>query len=186
MNKKITLGIIILVVVLLIGYVVSTYNGLVTLNVSADVQWKQVETNYQRRFDLIPNLIESARGVMKQEQVVFTAISDARTRYSGATSANDKAIAAGQVESALSRLMVIVESYPTLRSSEAVQSMMSQLEGTENRINVERMRFNDSVKLYNLKVMRVPSSVIASIFGFKERSYFEAVKGAEQAPQVKF
>lgn len=185
MNKKIII-VIVAVLVILGGYTAMTYNSLVSLNVDADAQWKQVETNYQRRFDLIPNLIESAKGVMKQEQVVFTAISDARTRYSGASNVNDKAIAAGQVESALSRLMVIVESYPSLKSSETVQSMMSQLEGTENRINVERMRFNDSVKLYNLKVMKVPSSIIASIFGFKERSYFEAVKGAEQAPQVKF
>ena len=185
MNKKIII-VIVAVLVILGGYTVMTYNSLVSLNVDADAQWKQVETNYQRRFDLIPNLIESAKGVMKQEQVVFTAISDARTRYSGAAHVDAKGIAAGQVESALSRLMVIVESYPTLKSSETVQSMMSQLEGTENRINVERMRFNDSVKLYNLKVMKVPSSIIASIFGFKERSYFEAVKGAEQAPQVKF
>ena len=185
MNKKLII-VIVAILVVIAGYTAVTYNILVTLNVDADAQWKQVETNYQRRFDLIPNLVESAKGVMKQEQVVFTAISDARTRYSGASNVNDKAIAAGQIESALSRLLVIVESYPSLKSSETVQSMMSQLEGTENRISVERMRFNDSVKLYNLKVMKVPSSIIASIFGFKERSYFEAVKGAEQAPQVKF
>ncbi len=185
MNKKLII-VIVAILVVIAGYTAVTYNSLVTLNVDADAQWKQVETNYQRRFDLIPNLVESAKGVMKQEQVVFTAISDARTRYSGASNVNDKAIAAGQIESALSRLLVIVESYPSLKSSETVQSMMSQLEGTENRISVERMRFNDSVKLYNLKVMKVPSSIIASIFGFKERSYFEAVKGAEQAPQVKF
>jgi LemA protein len=185
MNKKLII-VIVAILVVIAGYTAVTYNSLVTLNVDADAQWKQVETNYQRRFDLIPNLVESAKGVMKQEQVVFTAISDARTRYSGASNANDKAIAAGQIESALSRLLVIVESYPSLKSSETVQSMMSQLEGTENRISVERMRFNDSVKLYNLKVMRIPSSIVASIFGFKERSYFEAVKGAEQAPQVKF
>jgi LemA protein len=185
MNKKLII-VIVAILVVIAGYTAVTYNSLVTLNVDADAQWKQVETNYQRRFDLIPNLVESAKGVMKQEQVVFTAIADARTRYSGASNANDKAIAAGQIESALSRLLVIVESYPSLKSSETVQSMMSQLEGTENRISVERMRFNDSVKLYNLKVMKVPSSIIASIFGFKERSYFEAVKGAEQAPQVKF
>jgi LemA protein len=178
---------IILGIVIVIGlYCFTTYNSLITLNVSADTQWKQVETLYQRRFDLIPNLVESVKGIMKQEQAVFTAIADARTKYSGAVTADEKVKAAGQVESALGRLLVITENYPQLKSSETVQTLMSQLEGSENRISVERMRFNDSVKAYNLKVMRVPSSIIASMFGFDERSYFEAVKGAENAPAVKF
>jgi LemA protein len=180
--------IIIVVVVLAISaiYAVGTYNSLVTLNVGADTQWKQVETQYQRRFDLIPNLVESVKGIMKQEQEVFSAIADARTRYSGATSANEKAITAGQVESALGRLLVITENYPQLKSSETVQSLMSQLEGTENRVSVERSRFNKDIEAYNLKVKRFPGSIVASIFGFSDRAYFEAVKGAEKAPEVKF
>ncbi len=183
--KKILIGILI-VVVLLVLYGFSTYNSLIALNVNADAQWKQVETLYQRRFDLIPNLVESVKGIMKQEQEVFTAIANARTKYSGASSADEKAKAAGQVESALGRLLVITENYPQLKSSDTVQTLMSQLEGSENRINVERMRFNDSVKSYNLKVMRIPSSIIANITGFNERAYFEAVKGSEIAPAVKF
>lgn len=183
--KKVPIGIVIIVV--LIGlYAFSTYNGLVILNVNADTQRKQVETQYQRRFDLIPNLVESVKGIMQQEQAVFTAIADARTRYAGATTPDTKAQAISQVESALGRLLVITENYPQLKSSETVQTLMSQLEGTENRISVERMRFNDAVKDYNLKVMRVPSSIIASMFDFKERAYFEATKGSENAPQVKF
>lgn len=183
--KKIV--ILILVIVVLLGlYTVSTYNGLVGLNITADTQWKQVESQYQRRFDLIPNVVESVKGVMKQEQEVFGAIAEARTKYSGATTANEKAAAAGQVESALGRLLVIAENYPQLKSSDTAQSLIAELSGTENRISVERMRFNDSVKSYNLKVMRFPSSMIASIFGFDERAYFEATKGAEVAPQVKF
>lgn len=179
----IIVGIIVLIFVL---YGVVTYNSLVTMNVSADTQWKQVETDYQRRFDLIPNLVESTKGVMKQEQAVFTAIADARTHYAGATTVEGKAKAASEVESALGRLLVITENYPQLKSSDTVQTLMSNLEGTENRISVQRMRYNDAVKSYNLKVMRFPSSVIASIFGFSERSYFEANKGAENAPKVQF
>ncbi len=181
--KKVIIGVVI-VLVLLIAYTVSTYNGLVTLNVSADTQWKQVETDYQRRFDLIPNLVESVKGIMKQEQAVFTAIADARTKYSGATTADAKAKAAGEVESALGRLLVITENYPQLKSSDTVQTLMSQLEGTENRISVQRMKYNDTVKEYNLKVMRIPSSIIASMFGFAERTYFNADQGAEKAPKV--
>lgn len=183
--KKILIGIVI-VLVLLVLYGFSTYNSLVTLNVSADTQWKQVEVDYQRRFDLIPNLVESVKGIMKQEQAVFTAIADARTKYSGATSISEKARAAGEVESALGRLLVITENYPQLKSSETVQTLMSQLEGSENRISVERMRFNDTIKSYNLKVMRFPSSIIASITGFTQRDYFNAEVGAEKAPKVQF
>jgi len=183
---KKTLIIIGVIVVLVILYGFGTYNSLVTLNVGADTQWKQVEARYQLRFDLIPNLVESAKGVMKQEQAVFTAIADARTHYAGATTPDQKAAAASQVESALGRLLVITENYPQLKSSETVQALMVSLEGTENRISVERMRFNESVQAYNLKVMRIPSSIIASIFGFSQRQYFNAAAGAENAPQVKF
>jgi LemA protein len=183
---KKTLIIILAVVIIVALYSFTTYNSLVTLNVAADAQWKQVETQYQRRFDLIPNLVESVKGIMKQETAVFTAIADARTRYSGAVTPNDKAAAASQVESALGRLLVITENYPTLKSSDTVTSLMSQLEGTENRISVERMRFNQSIQSYDLKIKRFPSSIIASMFGFGQREYFNAAPGAETAPQVKF
>ena len=167
-------------------YVFSTYNSLITLNITADTQWKQVESNYQRRFDLIPNLVETVKGITKQEQAVFGDIAEARTRYSGAISADDRAKAASQVEGALGRLLVIAENYPELKSSDSFQTLMSQLEGTENRISVERMRYNEYVRNYNLKVMRVPSSMIALIFGFQEREYFNADEGSENAPEVKF
>ncbi|MES3030825.1 MAG: LemA family protein [Patescibacteria group bacterium] len=183
---KKTLIIIGIIVVIVLAYGFSTYNSLVTLNVNADTQWKQVETQYQRRFDLIPNLVESVKGIMAQEKEVFTAIADARTRYSGATTPADRAAAANQVESALGRLLVITENYPQLKSSETVQTLMSQIEGTENRISVERTRYNDTVRAYNLKVMRIPSSIIAAITGFDERAYFEAAEGSEVAPKVQF
>lgn len=172
-------------ILLLVGmYVASTYNGLVGLNESADNQWAQVESQYQRRFDLIPNLVESVKGVMKQEKDVFSAIADARTRYAGANTSDSKAQAATQVESAFSRLLVVMENYPQLRSVETVTNLMSQLEGTENRISVERMRFNEIVKTYNVTIKRLPTNIFAGMLGYKERTYFEAVAAAAEAPKV--
>src|SRR3989338_7944082 len=178
--------IIIGVVVLVLLYGWTTYNGLVTANIGVDRDWAQVETQYQRRLDLIPNLVESVKGIFAQEQAIFTALANARASYAGATGVNAKAKAAGEVESALSRLLAIVENYPQLKSSDTVQTLMSQLEGTENRVSVERKRFNDAVASYNLKTKRFPSSLIASLFGFGSRDYFEAAAGAENAPQVSF
>lgn len=165
-------------------YIFGAYNSLVTMNEGIDGQWAQVESQYQRRFDLIPNLVASTQGVLKQEQAVFGAIAEARTRYAGATTPDERAAAATEVESALSRLLVIVENYPQLKSSETVQTLMTQLEGTENRIAVERQRFNDQVRTYNTKVKTVPTSLIAGWFGFDARNYFEAAEGTDVVPQV--
>lgn len=181
--KKFTLIILAVVVVVLL-YSWTTYNGLVSGSVAIDGQWAQVETQYQRRFDLIPNLVASVQGIMKQEQAVFTAISEARTHYAGAGGVDAKAKAAGEVESALGRLLVITENYPQLKSSDTVQTLMSQLEGTENRVSVERKRFNDAIASYNLRTMRFPSRILASLFGFKSRAYFEAAAGSSVAPKV--
>lgn len=175
-----------LIVVAGVLYIVGFYNGLVTKSQAIDNQWAQVETQYQRRFDLIPNLVNSVKGIFEQEREVFGAIAEARTRYAGAATVDEKAAAAGGLESALGRLLVIIENYPELRSSEAVQQLMDDLAGTENRIAVERRRFNDFVKDYNTAIKRVPGSLIAPMFGFSERAYFEAVEGAEQAPTVGF
>ena len=177
--------IIILVVVAVVAlYTWSSYNSLISQNEAVDAQWAKVETQYQRRFDLIPNLVNSVKGILTQEQKVFGDIADARTKYSGATNANAKALAAGEVESALSRLLVIMENYPVLNSYNNVRDLMSQLEGTENRVGVERSRFNDEVKNYNLTVKTFPKNLMAKIFGFGERAYFEAKTGAEDAPKV--
>ncbi len=176
----IVLGVVILVGVFTLGI----YNRLVSANERINNQWAQVETQYQRRFDLIPNLVESVKGAQEQEQEIFLALAEARTRYAGAATVDQKVQAAGQVESALGRLLIIVENYPELRSTETVQTLMAQLEGTENRISVERKRFNDEVRDYNLEVKRFPGNVIARMLGFAERPYFEAAAGAETAPQV--
>ncbi|HVT75077.1 MAG TPA: LemA family protein [Candidatus Paceibacterota bacterium] len=178
--------IIIAVVVLVLGYVGLTYNGLVAASTSSDAQWAQVETQYQRRFDLIPNLVNAVKGVMKQEQDVFGAIADARTRYTGATTASAKAAAASDIESSYARLLVVMENYPQLKSSENVLTLQAQIEGTENRISVERGRYNDAVRSYNLKVARFPSSLVAGMFGFDAKAYFQAAAGADAAPTVEF
>lgn len=179
--------IILAVVAAVIGlYVWGTYNKMVTANEGADNMWAQVETQYQRRFDLIPNLVESVKGAMAQEQKVFGDLAEARTRYAGAQTVNEKAEAAGQVESALSRLLVVMENYPQLKSVETAQTLMAQLEGTENRISVERKRFNDAARDFNVMVKRVPAKWLAAMFGFGEKNYFDAASGAENAPEVKF
>lgn len=171
-------------VAIIVLWVVGFYNSIINLNESVDNQWAQVETQYQRRFDLIPNLVASVKGVLTQEQTVFGDIADARTRYAGATTVNEKAGAATQVESALARLLVIMENYPVLKSNETVQSLMVELEGTENRISVERKRFNDSVKVYNVRIKTFPSNLLAKTFGFETKNFFEAVEGSETAPTV--
>lgn len=181
--KKSTI-IVLVVVAVLAFYTWSTYNRLITLNEQSDAQWSQVENQYQRRFDLIPNLVNSVKGSMAQEQKVFGDIAEARSHYSGAQTINDKAKAAGEVEGALSRLLVIMENYPQLNSIQVVSNLMVDLEGSENRVSVERNRFNETIRDYNLIVKRIPGSIIASIFGFDEREYFESAEGAEKAPTV--
>jgi LemA protein len=184
--KKKTWLIILAVVIVIGGWLWSSYNKLVTTNESVDNQWAQVETQYQRRFDLIPNLVASVQGTMTQEQEVFGTLAEARTRYSGAQSVNDKVAAASGVESALGRLLVVMENYPELKSVEAAQALMVQLEGTENRISVERSRFNDSVKSFNIMIKRVPTNLVAAWFDFAEKNYFAAVAAAAEVPGVEF
>lgn len=181
--------ILIIAGVVLLGlafYVLSTYNSLQVKSQAIDGQWAQVETQYQRRFDLIPNLVNSVQGLFTQEQEVFGRIAEARTRYAGAVTVDEKAAAATQVESALARLLVIVENYPNLKSDQTVIGLMDELSGTENRVSVERRRFNELVLSYNTTIKLVPGSFVAGLFGFQPRAYFEAAQGAEKAPEVKF
>lgn len=169
----------------LVLWVWSTYNGLIKANIAVDTQWAQVETQYQRRVDLIPNLVASVQGIFTQEKEIFSTLAQARQNYSGARTVNEKVAAANQVEGALGRLLVITENYPVLTSSETVKSLMSQLEGTENRVSVERTRFNDAVGVWNGKLLTFPSNVVGKLFGFEKRDFFKADVGAEKAPTVK-
>ncbi|MBI3888849.1 LemA family protein [Candidatus Nomurabacteria bacterium] len=178
--------IILAVIVLLALWVVGKYNSFVRQNEAITNQWAQVDNQLQRRFDLIPNVVNTVKGITKQEKDVFTAIADARTHYAGASTVDQKATAAGQVESSLGRLLVITENYPQLLSSKSFQDLTVELEGAENRIAVERMKYNDLVKSLNAGVKVFPSSIVASIFGVKERAYFEVKDEAKVVPKVDF
>ncbi len=174
------------VLVLLAFWAIGVKNSFVTGGEAITSQWAQVENQYQRRFDLIPNIVNTVKGVAKQETTVFTAIADARTKYSGATTPDERAQAASQVESALGRLLVIAEAYPTLQSSQAYRDLIVSLEGTENRLATERMKYNELVKGYNTKVKVFPSSMVAKMFGVEEKAYFEVSDEAKVNPTVDF
>lgn len=174
------------VIALFVIWVVASYNGMISARQRVDTQWAQVENQFQRRFDLIPNLEASVKGIFKQEQTIFLALAEARKAYAGATTQEQRVTAANQVETGLGRLLVIVENYPQLKSSETVQTLMAQLEGTENRVAVERGRYNETVQYYNVKILRFPGNIMAGLFGFKEKLLFKAIEGADQAPKVNF
>lgn len=161
-----------------------SYNRLVTKNEAVESQWAQVETQYQRRFDLIPNLVASVEGIMTQEQEIFATIAQARTQYANSHSLEEKVAATEQVESSLGRLLVVMENYPQLNSSENVTRLMDELAGTENRVAVERRRFNELVQDYNLQVKRFPGNLLAGLFGFEQKPFFESASGADIAPSV--
>jgi len=181
-----TSWIIIGVVLLAVLWLWSGYNGLVIRDEAVTAQWANVESTYQRRLDLIPNIVNTVKGSAAQDEKVFGDLANARANYAGAQSTDEKAAAASQAESAISRLLVIVENYPTLKSQESFQALIAELEGTENRISVERMRYNEKVRDYNVMIRKVPRNIIAHVFGFAPHELFEASAGADQAPEVDF
>ena len=169
-----------------LGWMVLSYNGLVTADVSVDTAWSQVETVYQRRADLIPNLVETVKGAKNFEQETLIKITEARSAWAGAKTNEEKVAAANGMESALSRLMVVVENYPELKSNANFLALQDELANTENKIAVERGRYNDEVSKYNRKVRAFPSNIAANLFGFEQRTFFKAAEGAENAPPVSF
>ena len=189
MKKGLLIGIgaIAGVALLALMSLVGTRNQLVTADENISTAWAQVENVLQRRSDLIPNLVETVKGYAKQEQQIFTAVAEARAKLAGAGSIPGKIEANRQLDSALSRLLVVVERYPDLKSNANFQSLQDELAGTENRIAVERMRFNEAVRNYNVLVRRFPGNMAASLFGFEKKDiYFEAEAGARQTPRVQF
>jgi len=173
-----------LVVVL---WVIGSYNGLVQKDVTVTTAWAQVETQYQRRLDLIPNLVETVKGYKIHEASVFKNIAQSRAKLAGARTVSEKVEAANGVESALSRLLVIVENYPNLKADANFRQLMDNLEGTENRIAYSRGQYNEAVMVYNISTRTFPTGLIAGMFGFeKVKPMFEAAKGAEKAPKIKF
>jgi LemA protein len=187
--KKVLVAIAVIAGVVVIGAMtlIGSRNGLVTADENISTAWSQVENVLQRRSDLIPNLVETVKGYAKQEKEIFTGIAEARAKLAGASTIPQKIDANRQLDSALSRLLVVVERYPELKSNQNFQSLQDELAGTENRIAVERMRFNEAVRDYNLRVRRFPSSLAAAMFGFEKKDiYFEAAEGAKAAPKVAF
>jgi len=185
--KKLLISLAVIgVIVLMIGsWISSSYNSFVTMNENIDTAWSHVETQYQRRFDLVPNLVSSTKGVLKQEQAVFGAIAEARTKYAGTKSAsNERVEAMNQYEGALARLLVIIENYPQLRSVETVRALMDELAGTENRVLVARDRYNEQVRTYNVEIKRFPKNLLANVFGYNAKTFFESVEEASVTPNV--
>ncbi len=179
--------IIVLFILILGGTFASSYNKLISFEESINSSWAQVENVLQRRNDLIPNLVNTVKGYAGHEKEIFKKITDARAKLAGAKTINEKVKANSMLGSALGRLIAVAESNPQLKASANFQSLQDELAGTENRIAVERRRYNEVVRAYNITVRRFPSNIIAALMGFdKKEVYFEAEEGAEEVPEVKF
>ena len=187
--------IIIAVIAVIAIYGVSSYNSMVSQEEAVGTAWSNVENQYQRRADLIPNLVNTVKGYAAHEKETFDAVVSARAKATQTTVSIDDLTpekmeayqrAQGEVGSALSRLLAVTENYPELKANENFQTLQAQLEGTENRISVERRNFNDVARAYNTSIRRFPKNIFAGMFGFEKRPYFEAQEGAEKAPEVKF
>ncbi|MBI5191259.1 MAG: LemA family protein [Nitrospirae bacterium] len=167
-------------------WAMSARNSLVNMDEGITGQWSQVENQLQRRNDLIPNLVSSVKGYAAHEKEIFENIADARARMAGAKTREESIAAANAVSSALSRLLLVVENYPVLKADQTFLRLMDELAGTENRISVERKRYNDAVQQYNAARRRFPTNFIAEIFGFKEAAYFKVPEEAKAVPKVDF
>ena len=189
--KKLSTGMIALIVVIALLVVFSVmavggYNGMISTRENVNTAQASIDAQLMRRADLIPNLVETVKGLSAQEQSVIDSVTEARTQLAGAQSMEEKAAANDQLSSALSRLLMVVENYPEIQSSQGYISLMDELSGTENRITVARTDYNEAVKEYNLKITRFPGSLFAGIFGFEKAEYFTAPDSAQDAPQVDF
>ena len=182
----IIVGILILIIVIPYSYLKGTYNTLVTMDESVKGAWAQVENQLQRRYDLIPNYVETVKGYAAHEKEVFVKVTEARSKVAGAGSISEKIQANNQLSSALARLLVVVERYPELKANTNFIRLQDELAGTENRIAVERRRFNETVKAFNIKIRTFPTNIIAGMFGFEKAAFFEVPKERQEAPKVKF
>ncbi len=185
--------IILAVVALVVLWGFSSYNGLVSLDEGVKAQWAKVETVYQRRLDLIPNVISTVKGVTKQEQDIFIKLAEARANYLNAKTSgtiddqnSNLQLLNQTLGQARIQLLALAENYPQLKSADAFRDLISELEGSENRIAVERSRYNDTVKDYNIRIRRIPTNIIAALTGFGPHKLFEADEGANKAPAVDF
>lgn len=187
MNKTLkTIIIVIAVLLVLILPVVGSYNKFVTLDQRVKSAESNIDTQLQRRSDLIPNLVETVKGYAAQEKEIFTDIANARTKLAGAQNVTEQANADAQLSTALSRLLVVVERYPELKSNQNFKDLTVSLEGTENRIAIARQDYNKAVDTYNTSVRKFPNSIVAGIFRFDEKPYYKAAEGAREVPKVNF
>jgi LemA protein len=194
MNKKYLIGIVVAIVAVA-AWAISAYNGMVGVEEEATTAMAKVQSAYQRRADLIPNLVETVKGYAAHEKETLEGVVSARSKATQVTLDPDKMTpekmkefqaAQGELSSALGRLIAIQENYPDLKANESFRDLQVQLEGTENRINTERNNYNEAVQRYNVKIRRFPNSLLSGMFGFEKMQKFEAEAGAEKAPQVKF
>jgi LemA protein len=185
-NLVIAGAIIVIIFFSLYSFFKGTYNTFVTLDVTVKASWAQVENQLQRRYDLIPNLVETVKGYAKQERDVFIDVTKARSQVGSAGNIPDKIKANNELSGALSRLLVVVERYPDLKSNQNFMRLQDELAGTENRISVERRRYNESVKAYNVKIRSFPANILAGMYGFSKATFFEVPAEAKATPKVKF
>jgi LemA protein len=195
LKALIIIGVIVVVVIGIISWVSRNYNRMVTLQESVTSQWGNVQTAYQRRADLIPNFVNTVKGAANFEQTTLTQVIEARAKATSVSIDPTKMTAEnmqqfqqaqGQLSSALSRLMVVVEQYPELKATQNFRDLQVELEGTENRISVERRKFNEVAQVYNTTIRHFPQNIFAGMFGFQAKPYFEAAAGSDKAPEVKF
>jgi LemA protein len=188
-SQKIVFVVIAMIAVLVLVpflYLRGTYNSLVTMDESVKAAWAQVENQLQRRYDLIPNYVETVKGYAAHEKEVLMGVTEARSRVAGARNVDEKMRANNDLSSALARLLVVVERYPDLKANENFVRLQDELAGTENRIAVERRRYNETVREYNVRIRQFPTNLVAAMFGFEKATFFEVPKERQEAPKVKF
>lgn len=183
-NKTLWIGLAI-ILVLILGYVYF-YNSFITTEEEIAGKWAEVENNLQRRADLIPNLVATVRGYAGHEETVFTEIAAARSRLLGAQGVDDLSRASSELETALGRLLVVVEAYPELKADRRFAELQDELAGTENRLSVARLRYNEAVRTYNTRIRRLPGSIVAGMMGLEKREYFQSTEEAREVPKVEF
>jgi LemA protein len=191
MGRGLKIALVVVVILLLVGFgifrsIVSQYNKVVTMDENVKARWAQVENQLKRRYDLIPNLVETVKGYAKHEKELFENIAEARTRYFQATDIKGKIQASNQLEGVLSRLLLLREAYPELKANESFLKLQDSIEGTENRISVERKRYNEAVRVLNTYRRTVFGRFFASIAGVSAAEYYEIPKGEAETPKVKF
>ena len=183
--KKSTI-IILAIVAIVIIMIISSYNGIVAKSEEVDNKFSAIDTQLQRRADLIPNLVNTVKGYASHEQEVINSVTEARAKLAGANTVSEKAEADGELTNALNRLMVVVENYPDLKSSQNFIQLSDELAGTENRIATARRDYNEAVKAYNLKIKKFPTNIMAGMFGYEKAEYFEASEQSQEVPNVSF